>query len=287
MSEVAEKAGEVAAEVVEETVDGVVDVVEVVRTNPKLVVLAGLVGAAAGAAGGYFFAKNKLKSFYEDLAAEEIGEAKRFYANLNKVDVESGDVLSPMEVLERTHPAAAASLREYQGEKVEDLETALDEQDEAQIARIEERVRHQEPEVEVTVNVFDDPTFDLVEETKYRTEDKPYIITHDEYFAAEKDYEQISLTYYEQDDTLTDESDKPINEIDQMVGEDHLVRFGHGSKDKNIVYVRNDRLASDFEIIKSTGSYVEEVLGMLADEPNSLKHSDQLAARRAFRHGDG
>jgi hypothetical protein len=138
--------------------------------------------------------------------------------------------------------------------------------------------------VEETRNVFLDPSFDYDEEVKLRTPDKPYIITHDEYFAAEKEYDTQSLTYYEDDDTLVNENDKPVDDLD-LVGEDHLARFGHGSKDRKIVYVRNDKLGIDFEIVLAKGSYLE-ALG-LGPEPNELKHSNQRDARRAFRHGDG
>lgn len=303
MSEVAEKAAEVTAEVVEETVDGVVESLEVIRTNPVLVVVAGAVGLVAGGVGGYFIAKKKLKSFYEDLAVQEIAEAKSFYAQVNKVD-EDGAVLTPQDVLTQRHgEEAATALRTYQGTEEETIADAKDEQggpwddemDEEQMRKLEARLLADSPDqivkttdirVEETVetrNVFDDPNFDLEEEKKHRTKNRPYVITHDEYFAAEDEYEQISLTYYEEDDTLVNEKDTPINEIDKMIGDEALARFGHGSKDKNIVYVRNDRLQSDFEVIRSSGSYLVEVLGLAPEEPNSLKHSADR--RREFRRG--
>lgn len=320
MSEVAEKAAEATAEVVEETIDGTVEVLQVAKNNPVTLVLVGVLGLAAGGAGGYFLAKKRLKSFYEELSANEIAEAKEFYAGVYKTD-EDGAVLSPMEVLEQRHPGenaeAIAALREYTGRLPSEAPAATEEEliaeakasqghpsdnemDEAQIRKIEKARLHSisvdkevgpaggkvEEVVEEMRNVFVDPNFDLEEEIKHRTSDKPYIITHDEYFAAEKDYDTQSLTYYENDDTLTDEHDKPLREIDKLIGEDHLVRFGHGSKDKSIVYVRNDRLGTDYEIVKSSGSYVEEVLGMLDEPDNSLKHSDQAARRREFRRGE-
>ena len=293
MSEVAEKAGEVAGEVVEESVDGVVEVMEVVRNNPVTLALVGVAGLVAGGVGGYFFAKKKLESFYEDLASMEIEQAKEFYAGIYKTDSD-GAALSPMEVLKSRHgsEAAAEALRGYQGQQAS--EVALDEQDEAQVRRLEERRRHEVEETPDAVvetvtesrNVFVDPDFDLVEEKKYRTKDKPYIITHDEYFEAEKDYETVSLTYFDVDDTLVNERDEPIREVEEMVGEDHLFFFGRASKDKNIVYVRNDRLETDFEIVKANASYVESVLGFLdGDDDTTLRHSANQ--RKAFRRGEG
>lgn len=304
MSEVAEKAAEATAEVVEESIDGVVETLEVMRNNPVTLALVGVVALAAGGAGGYFIAKKQLRSYYEDLATMEIEQAKEFYAGVYKTDPD-GAVLTPQEVLTQRHGSEAAqeALRGYQGRQAaeailerDEMEVALDEQDEAQVRRLEERRRHEEvvetpDEVVETVtetrNVFIDPNFDLEEEKKHRTKSKPYIITHDEFYAGDLDYDTITLTYFEEDDTLTNERDEPIREVDKMIGDDHLVRFGHGSKDRNIVFVRNDRLETDFEVVKAEGSYVKQVLGMLDedDDSTSLKHSaDQ---RRAFRRGEG
>lgn len=319
MSEVAEKTAEVVAENVEEAIDGVVDVVEVARHNIPLLVGAFVAGVAGGTGLGYFLAVKKLGKEFDARLEEEIADAKAFYATFNKVDVD-GAVLTPQEVMEQRHGAAAAAeaLNVYQGNPETPAETeeeliaeAKEEQghpsdeamDEAQIRKIEEaRVHSVSIDKEVgpgggeitevvekteTRNVFVDPNFDLDEEMKFRTPDKPYVITHDEFYEAELDYDTITLTYFETDDTLVNEKDEPIPNIDEMVGDDHLVRFGHGSKDKNIVYVRNEKLQSDFEIIRSSGSYLEEVLGMPDEGEKSLKHSDQRDRRRAFRHGDG
>lgn len=311
MSDVAEQTAEVVAENLEDVIDGVVEVVEVVRNNYVLLGAVLVAGVAGGTGLGYFLAVKKLGKEFDARLEEEITRAKEFYATVNKVDVD-GAVLTPMQVLEDRHgvEAAAEALRTYQGEEHEDLSKQITNEGEPYDDVVDERhIRKMEQaqfnsisldkEVseaggEVTVvtektetrNVFVDPTFDLEEEMKYRTDEKPYVITHDEYYEAEREYDTASLTYYELDDTLVDEKDKPVEGIDKVVGDDNLVRFGHGSKDKNIVFVRNDRLETDYEIVKSTGSYLEEVLGMPKEEPNSLKHSDQRDRRRAFRRGD-
>lgn len=294
MSDVAEMTAEVVADNVEEAVDGIVEVVEVARNNPYALAAVGFVGVAIGAAGGYFFAKKQLQKVYEDRVAAEIAQAKEFYASVNKVDVD-GAVLTPMDVMHQRHPEvaeAAEALREYQGLEHDQSD---DEMDEALLAKTESKVKVvsaeedgtlMTTEVQESTNVFDDPTFDLEEERKFRTPTKPYIIHHDEYFEAEREFDTIQLTYFEADDTLIDEQNNPITDVDATVGEDHLVMFGRGSKDKNIVYVRNERLEVDYEISRSNGSYLKEVLGM-DDEEDTLRHSDMRDRRRAFRHGDG
>ncbi len=93
-----------------------------------------------------------------------------------------------------------------------------------------------------------------------------------------KNNEQVSLTYFDGDDVLVDDRDQPVPDPDDSIGEDHLGRFGVGSKDNNIVYVRNDRLELDFEILRSNGKYAQEVLGF-------IEHSEHRGVRK-FRHDD-
>lgn len=316
MSQVAEQTAETVADVVEETIDGVVDVVEVVRNNPKMLALAGVLGAVAGGVGAYFIAKAQLKSYYEDLATQEIAQAKVFYAGVYKTD-DDGESLTPLEVLEQRHgaEAAAEAVRRYQGQGDEVLvqpEEEIDEQDEALLARTEANVRTRyrqpsqhdddggvkqdtatdyEKSMPASVrNTFDSSKFDLEKEKPLRTEDAPYIVTHDEYFTNDDDYDLVSLTYFENDRTLVYEMDelKPVDDIDGLIGRDHLVRFGSGSGDDDKVYVRNDKVQNMYEITRSTGSYAEEVLGLMGDEPDSLRHSNRNATlnrRRQFRRG--
>lgn len=260
---------EAASDAILEGVDTMEDAYEIVRNNPTVLVAVGVLAAIAGGVGGYFFAKKKLDSYYEDLAGEQIAEAKAFYAGVYKTD-EDGEVLSPMDVLADRHglEAAAEAARIYQGRQAAtntfDAENddgytevepgiLVDTADEIQMARIEER----------TYNVFSEATrFDYATELPLRTPEKPYIITHEEYDGNEKGYEQDVLTYYSGDKTLADSSDEPINDADVYVGGEHLSMFGKGSRDVNTLYVRNERLSTEYEIVKSAGTYLEEVLGI-------------------------
>lgn len=290
MTQVAEQTAEIVADNVEEAIDGVVEVVEVAKNNIPLLVAVFVAGVAGGAGLGYFIAAKKLGREFDQRLEEEIQETRDFYSRVHKTG-DDGAVLTPAEVLKQRHGAdeAASALRKYQGE--------VDEQDEAQLRKIEERAAVaaneisanviSEEKVEVkteTRNVFVDPNFDYEEELKYRTKDKPYVITHDEFFEGEGDYDNNSLTYYEQDDTLVDERDHPVDDMENIIGEDNLVRFGHGSKDRNIVYVRNDKLEIDYEIVKSPGSFLE-ALGLGPEPGGELKHSADR--RREFRRGNG
>jgi hypothetical protein len=83
----------------------------------------------------------------------------------------------------------------------------------------------------------------------------PYIIHEDEYRQNEPEHHQVAYTFYEPNDILVDEEDEePVSNPDMVVGL-HNLKFGHGSDDENIVFVRNDRLQVDMEICRSYEVY--------------------------------
>lgn len=85
--------------------------------------------------------------------------------------------------------------------------------------------------------------------------ERPYVISPDE-FAEFDDYETISLTYFA-DEVLTDEDYNPIEDVDNVVGEESLDHFGDYEDDS--VFVRNDRLKTDYEILLDTRRF-EDVM---------------------------
>jgi len=88
-----------------------------------------------------------------------------------------------------------------------------------------------------------------------------YVISISQFGAEREDYETLSLSYYEGDDTLADEKDEIIQDVIGTVGEG-LLCFGDQSEDPDVVYVRNERLGIDYEIVRLHKSYQETVLGI-------------------------
>lgn len=251
---------------IEKTLDTVEETLDTIERIPKVnlngttkkqqLIILGVtvaVSSLAGAAAGYFVAKKRLEARYDDIAKQEIAEAKQFYSVLHKMDEYATPEGAAQTLISKE---AVDALRSYQGKS----ET--------------EKV-----EVETVRNIFSDNVrehqgddFDYEEEVKNRTPETPYIITQEEYFLNEPGNEQVSLTYYEGDDVLSDERDKPVPDIDSTVGENNLHRFGHGSKDRNMVYIRNERLELDLEIARSTGTFAKEVLGFTESERPRKNH---------------
>lgn len=83
------------------------------------------------------------------------------------------------------------------------------------------------------------------EVTNTKKDSIPYVITPEE-FGEFDDYDRITFTYYS-DHILADENDEEVEDIEGSVGIDSLTHFGEYEDDS--VYVRNDRLRVDYEIL--------------------------------------
>jgi hypothetical protein len=117
-----------------------------------------------------------------------------------------------------------------------------------------------------------DENWDYEAELEGRGPEFPYIIHRDEFFNKEMDCTQTTLTYYKGDDILCDEHDVPIYNYGLIVGE---LKFGHGSEDSSIVYVRNENLGAEYEVILDHGYFQVQVLGTQLEDDldKDVKHS--------------
>lgn len=105
-------------------------------------------------------------------------------------------------------------------------------------------------------NIIKDEGYETIEneerEEEDDMEDKPYVITPEEF--GEGEYETESLIYYD-DDVLTYENGKVIDNVDEIVGVGSLYTFGQYEDDS--VFVRNDKLKKDFEILADERNYYD------------------------------
>lgn len=88
--------------------------------------------------------------------------------------------------------------------------------------------------------------------------EKPYVISPEE-FGEFEEYEKISLTYYA-DKVLADENDEEVDDVEEIVGKESLNHFGEYEDDS--VFVRNDRLKCDYEILLDQRNYSDVVKTM-------------------------
>jgi hypothetical protein len=127
---------------------------------------------------------------------------------------------------------------------------------------------YEQPEEEVVINIFkNDDGWDYEQELNNRSNEEPYILHVDEYIGEEMGFKQETLTYYEGDDIMADITDTPVYNWPTVTGP---LKWGHGSKDQNVVYVRNEKLRKEYEILRHSGSFETEVIGL---EETELQHS--------------
>ena len=90
---------------------------------------------------------------------------------------------------------------------------------------------------------------------------KPYVISPFD-FGEIDGYNQISLTYYA-DGILEDDANDIVTDVDELIGAGSLNTFGEYEDDS--VFVRNEYLRTDFEILKDYRTY-EEATGNSPDK---------------------
>jgi hypothetical protein len=268
---------------------------------------------SAGAVLSYFITSKKMRDEIDQIVEGELTAAKKIYAVMYKKDTfaDPGEALKYYEDAEarKTYerrvseiqyiPGKSPDERDEQTERKDELEAqesmrVAEEQDVDEIpgighgtvgSHVLSTVVPQNPPLAFADQSPNDDPFDLEEEEKHRTPDKPYILSFEEFNRGEFDYQQITLSYFEGDDTLCDEKDEPITDSDTVVGDDNLTRFGHGSKDNNILYIRNEKMDLDFEVVRSPGKFIHEILGF--DDTISHEHHSGSKKNRKFRGDDG
>lgn len=98
----------------------------------------------------------------------------------------------------------------------------------------------------------------ILENEGYSDDDAPapYVIPPEEFGNDADEYDLISLNYYE-DGVLADDWDDVIEDVDRVVGKDSLTHFGEYEDDS--VYVRNDRLKCEYEILLRVGKFEDRI----------------------------
>lgn len=253
-----------------------------------------LAGAAVGGAAGYFVAKKHMQTKYRQIADEAIEEIREHYyrkdvarSNDEKPDLETivreqgysteePATSPPMAVTPPSAVVAAAQEDEDEDEGPGDGEEDFEPFPEPDDPRV------------ISQNAFEQfgdsshkvGEWDWHKEKRGRSPLRPYVIHLDER-EGNDEYDRLTFTYFAEDDVLCDETDDVLDKDDRerLVGEANLDKFGHGSGDPTVVYIRNDQQKAIYEVCLSPRSYEEEVVGT---RPPEIRHSDRRRERRAF-----
>lgn len=83
----------------------------------------------------------------------------------------------------------------------------------------------------------------------------PYMITEEEFRVNEDDHTQTSLVYFIKDDILVDEDEQIVNEVEDLV--DTCLDNVSVHTESTVVYIRNERLKLDIEVVLDTDDYID------------------------------
>lgn len=243
----------------------------------------GVVAFAAGAGVGYFIGSGRWKKLAVNAAdayVDAVDELEEIIDDILPPDaitieeVLQPNIVDPKDILPSPDPSEITVDEELRSELEGKIADGMPpSQAYAELfEKIEQNNYQRESPTPEVVNVFtnEDSEWDEDLETESRTENAPFILHRDEYWRNELDFDQVTLTYYVGDDVLVDSSDELIYNYPKVVGE---LKFGHGSGDRNVLYVRNHELNAEYEILRDSGSYAVEVLGLDDTPEEVIRHS--------------
>lgn len=189
--------------------------------NKATGIAAFILGAAVGSGITWYFLKDK----YEKLAQEEIDSVKEVFSK------------RASDISEKDEPQ----------NDVEDIPEEPTDKELDSYKQFMNKVEY----TDYSTNKTTDIKQEKANEPEH--EERPYVITPEE-FGELDDYDQISLTYYS-DQILTDENNELVEDVDRVVGFESLNHFGEYEDDS--VYVRNDRLKCDYEILMDCRKFTD------------------------------
>ena len=184
---------------------------------------------AIGAAIGSFVTWKIVKTKYKRIADEEINSVKEVFAR------RYSEKMNKEKPNENTNQASLTLDETKQNANIQD--------DIAAYHELLDKLKYANIDVDSLIAKIGGST----------VTDGPFVISPDE-FGEDPNYQTVSLTLYE-DGVLTDDYDDIVVDVDDLVGEESLTHFGEYEDDS--VFVRNESMQTDFEILRDLRTYKE------------------------------
>lgn len=188
---------------------------------------------AAGAVIGSLVAWKLTKTKYEKIMIEEEQSLREYYNKKTKVYEDSANTL---------HDYYNDRLKE-----IDEKEKKMEEDKKTEESKIVNDLRERYAEV------LKDHKYSIDEPCYEGGQDRPYVVTPEEFGNADE-YDIISLNYYA-DGIVSDDWGDKIEDLEATIGEDFASHYGEYEEDA--VYIRNDRLKVEYEVLKSLSKYSE------------------------------
>lgn len=83
-------------------------------------------------------------------------------------------------------------------------------------------------------------------------------ITSEDFLMTRKEYDKTTLIFYEKDGVLSNEDGDVVEDPPILIGESYFWRAQIGKSEDDIAYIRNNRVATDYEIVCEDKAYKEE-----------------------------
>ena len=102
------------------------------------------------------------------------------------------------------------------------------------------------------------PTHDVPD--KEQQHYTPYPISLDQWL-EETGQEKVTLAYFIGDESVVDDTDRPVEDFETIIGTQFRDWFGYLSEDDDTVFIRNESLNMDIEVMREEGTYLDALGG--------------------------
>lgn len=207
-------------------------------------------GAVAGSVGSLFYLRAEFKKKVEeeissrDMAIRELKREKEKSDNDREILVAQNKI-DYSKVSEALSNALGYS---------EDNVSALVRKPRRERSDASESVSERRKDVVYSV----DENGEVEEYPKEGTPDKPYGISSEDFLVTRKEYDKTTLTFYMNDSVLCNEEGDIIQDPSYIIGDRADWMKEVGKYEDQIAYIRNEKIATDYEIICELKSYTED-----------------------------
>lgn len=106
--------------------------------------------------------------------------------------------------------------------------------------------------------IFGDEEEDVIEEApREGIREDPYPITADEFANEQRYFDKTTIFLYE-DGIATDEQERYVDDLDQLIGVDNLRRIHELMNEDGSVLIRNEMRSTDYEILIRNETYIPD-----------------------------
>ena len=88
-------------------------------------------------------------------------------------------------------------------------------------------------------------------------------------------FDKITIYYYEGDKKFADDQDELILNPNELIGDAHHY-FGYMPEEPDLVYIRNYKQATDYELVRSLDSYTDSIVGGYIEKTRNHKDGIEI-----------